>query len=110
MVQKVDPKSLTSRVNVPNVLLKAPTPSVGAPRTGGFTRMDRLLTVADVAALLGKSEQWVAAQARDGRIPARKVGREWRWTEADVAAYIDSLAAAAAAPTSVRRRRRNTAA
>ncbi len=72
--------------------------------------MDRLLTVADLATLLGKSEQWVAAEARAGRIPARKVGREWRWTEADVTAYIDSLSAASAAPASVRRRRKGAAA
>ncbi len=72
--------------------------------------MERLKTVADLSALLTKSEQWVAAEARAGRIPGRKVGREWRFTEADVTAYIDSLSAASAAPASVRRRRKGAAA
>ena len=36
-------------------------------------------------------EVWILRQIRAGRIPAFKVGREWRMTEADVQAAIDSL-------------------
>ncbi len=68
--------------------------------------MDRLLTADDVATLLGKSPKWVATAARDGRIPARKVGRQWRWTEADVAAYVESLVPAATTSKPITRRRR----
>lgn len=68
--------------------------------------MDRLLTAEDVAGLLGKSPKWVADAARAGRIPARKVGRQWRWTEADVAAYVESLAAPATTSKPTVRRRR----
>ncbi len=71
--------------------------------------MDRLLTADDVATLLGKSPKWVATAARDGRIPARKVGRQWRWTEADVAAFVESLAVNAATTSKPITRRRRAA-
>lgn len=67
--------------------------------------MDPLLTAQQVADLLGKSPQWVATAARNGDLPARKVGRQWRWTEADIAAYVESLAKPATAAKPIRRRR-----
>ena len=36
-------------------------------------------------------EVWILRQIRAGRIPAFKVGREWRMTDADVQAAIESL-------------------
>lgn len=54
--------------------------------------MTPLHGVAAVASVLNKSEDWVTRQARAGVIPARKVGRTWEFTEADVQAYIDAAA------------------
>jgi excisionase family DNA binding protein len=72
--------------------------------------MDPLLTAQQVADLLGKSPQWVATAARNGDLPARKVGRQWRWTEADVAAFVESLVPAATTGKPITRRRRERAA
>lgn len=71
--------------------------------------MSPLLTVADVAAVLSKSEKWVTAAARDGVLPSRKVGRSYRFTEADVTAYVDGAAAAATVTSTPQRRRRRAA-
>jgi excisionase family DNA binding protein len=68
--------------------------------------VDRLLNAEDVAGLLGKSPKWVANAARNGTLPARKVGRQWRWTEGDVAAYVESLGAPATTSKAPVRRRR----
>lgn len=67
--------------------------------------MSPLLTVTDVAAVLSKSEKWVTAAARDGVLPSRKVGRSYRFTEADIASYVEG-AASVKAEAPVRRRRR----
>jgi len=67
--------------------------------------MTPLLTVEDVADVLRKSPKWVTAAARDGVLPSRKVGRSYRFTEADVDAYIAGIAPTAAAPVARRRRR-----
>lgn len=67
--------------------------------------MSPLLTVADVAVLLSKSEQWVTAAARGGVLPSRKVGRSYRFTEADVAAYVDGASSVKAEAPARRRRR-----
>jgi excisionase family DNA binding protein len=39
---------------------------------------DRLLTTADVAAWVRMSREWVQEQIREGKLPARLCGREWR--------------------------------
>jgi len=36
--------------------------------------------------------QWFITKARTGRIPARKIVREWRWTEADIQGTLDAFA------------------
>lgn len=65
---------------------------------GANQQVDELKTyaAAEVARqLAGESlknpEIWILRQIRAGRIPAFKVGREWRMTDADVQAAIDSL-------------------
>lgn len=69
--------------------------------------MDDVLTPADVAERLTKSPQWVTTEARAGRLPGRKVGRTWRFTEADIIAYLDRVATSGqpAKSSPVRRRR-----
>lgn len=48
---------------------------------------------AEFAARLGDghSAAWVLAQANAGVIPSRKVGRSRRFTDADLADYLDSV-------------------
>ena len=38
---------------------------------------EEYVTVAEAAELLGKSEEWVRALCRDGRLPAARLGRAW---------------------------------
>lgn len=66
--------------------------------------MSPLLTPAQVADLLGKSTWWVADAARRGDLPGSKVGRTWRFSEADVEAYLNRGSAATSAPAPIRRR------
>src|SRR5437763_1471840 len=46
------------------------------------------LTLRETAALLGLHTNTVRAQARRGIIPGSKVGRGWRFIEADLVAWI----------------------
>ena len=48
---------------------------------------EKLLTVEEVAALLGVHPQTVYDMARSGAIKARKIGRVWRFLPSDVSAY-----------------------
>lgn len=57
---------------------------------------EHLLTVADVAKRLGKSERWVKRAANAGTIGHVRIGRDLRFTEDDVQAFIQ---AAHRAPT-----------
>lgn len=57
-----------------------------------------LMTSTDVAAILGKSRSWVQRQAAAGTIGYTQVGRSVRFTEAQVAAFIDSLTVTAGSP------------
>ena len=62
------------------------------------TDPDALYTVNDVMHILGKSEKWVAAQARSGLLPSRKVGRSRRFTAANIATYLERVADGVANP------------
>ena len=57
-----------------------------------------LMTSTDVAAILGKSRSWVQRQAAAGTIGYTQVGRSVRFTEDQVAAFIDSLTVTAGGP------------
>lgn len=50
-----------------------------------------LLDLAEAAAYLRRPRKWVADEARAGRIPGRKAGRRWLFTDDDLAAYLDSI-------------------
>ena len=51
--------------------------------------MDKeILDVSRAAKLLGLSAQGIARLARNGDIPGRKVGREWRFTRAAILSWL----------------------
>lgn len=66
--------------------------------------LPKLLTTAETAEYLGRSSAWVEAAARAKDLPGRKVGRQWRFTEADLEAYLDASHAAQSQPRTRRRR------
>jgi excisionase family DNA binding protein len=43
-----------------------------------------------VAALLGMGEQWVRQQAERGELAGVRLGRNWRFLPADVAAFVEA--------------------
>ena len=51
----------------------------------------RLLTAAEVAALLSVPKSWVYEQAREGRIPVVTLGRYRRFREEAILAWVESL-------------------
>jgi excisionase family DNA binding protein/YgiT-type zinc finger domain-containing protein len=50
-----------------------------------------VLNLAETAEYLRVSNQTVYNMIRDGRIKAHKVGREWRFLQADIQAYLNSI-------------------
>lgn len=48
-------------------------------------------TVEDVAAFLDVTPETVRDQARRGLLPARKVGKEWRFSRSAVMAWLEGL-------------------
>jgi Helix-turn-helix domain len=49
-------------------------------------------SIAEVAASLDCSPRWLTEQVRAGRFPAKKIGRNWRMTDQDVADALDICA------------------
>ncbi|CAM2994652.1 helix-turn-helix domain-containing protein [Mycobacterium simiae] len=47
-----------------------------------------LMGLAEAAKEIGTTERWLATQLRSGKFPARKMGRYWRFTDADLAEII----------------------
>lgn len=46
--------------------------------------------LAEAAARIGGvTEKWLAARLRAGKLPGRKVGRQWRMTESDIEAAVE---------------------
>ena len=52
-------------------------------------------SVAEVARLFGKSNDWIGREAAAGRIPSRKIGKTRVFTDDDVAEYLDRVRAGA---------------
>ena len=48
-----------------------------------------VLDVAEAADLLGITEYTLRKFAREGKLPCRKIGREWRFTRRSLLDYID---------------------
>jgi len=63
--------------------LSAGTVAVGSRPlpVGARARAGRLLTVAEVADLLRINKSTVYRMAKQGRLPATRVGRQWRFRE-----------------------------
>jgi DNA binding domain, excisionase family len=49
-----------------------------------------LITISEAARRFGLSPQYLRDIARSGRLNARKIGRDWLTTPADVETYIQS--------------------
>lgn len=49
---------------------------------------DEVMTLEEVAAFLKIGEATIYTLTRDGTLPARKVGREWRYLKSEVLAYL----------------------
>lgn len=47
-----------------------------------------VLNVGEAAALLGVSQWTVREQARQGHVPGRKVGKEWRFSRAALLTWL----------------------
>lgn len=45
---------------------------------------DRILTVEEVASFLKLSEATIYRMAQEGKIPAKRVGRSWRFSQAQI--------------------------
>lgn len=52
--------------------------------------MQKLLTVREVAELLGKSREWVYRRSDDGTLPCIRVGRSVRFKPTDLDAWLES--------------------
>ena len=54
-----------------------------------MTLMDALMTIEEVASYLRLSKDTVYRMVQKGRIPASKVGTQWRFRRADVDQWLD---------------------
>lgn len=57
---------------------------------------DEVLTAVDVASLLRVSPKTVKRMASDGRIPAQRVGRAWRFSRTAVLDWLSCVEQASA--------------
>ena len=48
----------------------------------------KLLTLSEVAEILRVNRETVYRMARDGRIPATKVGHQWRFNRSSIGAWL----------------------
>lgn len=62
----------------------------------------KTLSVDEVADGLGCAPRWLIEQVREGKLPARKIGRTWRFTESDVADILAICANGFCKPDAIR--------
>lgn len=85
----------------------------GATTTVDDDELD-VLTSHEVADILGVGVDWVRRQCKAGRIPAVKLGRDWKVTRANLRRFIGATGSVAGAqagktkPLSARQKRRGT--
>ena len=65
----------------------------GKTLRSGFSDYPPVLTAAQVADLLAMNVQEVRRLARDGRIPARRLGKAYRFFRDEIVAWLDSSVA-----------------
>jgi len=53
--------------------------------------MDNVLSVRDVALFLKINEQTVYRLSRCGKIPARKIGKQWRFSRSEIEAMVRGM-------------------
>ena len=58
----------------------------------GFSDYRPILTAADVADMLTISVQEVRRLSREGRLPARKIGKAYRYFRDEIVAWLDEQA------------------
>jgi excisionase family DNA binding protein len=51
---------------------------------------DRVLTIPEAAAHIRMSEDWTYRAARQGDLPAFKIGRNWRFRMSDLNAWVEA--------------------
>ena len=56
--------------------------------------MDKLLTPAEVGAIMGIHQKTVERLCRSGELPGFRIGRYWRFRRLDFEKYVDVLAEA----------------
>ena len=67
-----------------------PTPSGrAAPAAAGLRPEPRLLTVSEVADFLRINKSTVYRMAKQGRLPATRVGRQWRFRKSVLDGLLD---------------------
>jgi excisionase family DNA binding protein len=65
------------------------------PRSERLHQMDsEIVDVAGAAALLGVSKTAIYGLLKKGELPARKIGKEWRFTRKNLLAYVGSVTTA----------------
>jgi excisionase family DNA binding protein len=65
------------------------------------TPLPQLLTIEQGAALLQKSKDGLRKMVQRGKIPAKRIGREYRFERSELEAYIENLPSAARAPVEI---------
>jgi excisionase family DNA binding protein len=58
-------------------------------RTGESTTLERLLTVDEVAKILGETETHVYQLARGGKLPAIRVGKYWKFVPSALQKWLE---------------------
>jgi excisionase family DNA binding protein len=70
-------------------MLKTKKTAKPRPRSERLHQMDsEIVDVAGAAALLGVSKTAIYGLLKKGELPARKIGKEWRFTRKNLLAYV----------------------
>lgn len=59
--------------------------------TGGIYMTIRFYTLDDLQTMFGLGERTLLRYLSDGRLQGFKAGREWRFTDEDIAAFVERL-------------------
>ncbi len=83
----------SSALHSPESPFSSPNDAAPAAATGGEVHGKHLLTVREVADLLQVPVSWVYGRTRKrsvGRLPGYRLGKYWRFREAEVLAWLES--------------------